>query len=196
MTLGPTLDDLDALVDEALARQPARDPLDILLDVGNDDVEAVEIDEGDFRALEEEWGVLIRLKERKDRLDALAKTAATDYDLQKRRMQRAMEAQGTRQFASTEGRGAGSMRREYRTKVTDEASFTSWVKDRHPELFSVNSQRRDSFIRDEFRDKGIAPVLEDGTPNPDFPPGLQVIEQDILAVRGVRPVNQEQQERT
>jgi len=192
VTGGLDLDDIDALTDAALI-PPPRDPLDILLDVaGNDDPAAVEIDEGDFRALEEEWAVLVRLRERKERLEGLADKAKIDYNLQRERMRRAMEAQGTRQFASAEGRGAGSLKREYRTRVVDDAAFAAWVAERHPELLSVNSQRRDSFVRDEYRDKGIAPTLEDGSPNPEFPPGLTVIEQDTLSVRGTRPVNQEQ----
>jgi hypothetical protein len=189
----PDLDDIDGLLDQAI-QPPARDPLDVLLDVaGNDDPAAIEIDEGDFRALEEEWAVLVRLRERKERLEGLADKASIDYNLQRDRMRRAMEAQGTRQFASAEGRGAGSLKREYRTKVVDDAAFSEWVAERHPELLSVNSQRRDSFVRDEYRDRGVAPTLEDGSPNPDFPPGLQVIEQDTLSVRGTRPVNQEPQ---
>lgn len=192
---GLCLDDIDALLDEAIRNpEPTRDPLDILLDASNDDVAAVEIDEGDFRALEEEWATLVRLRGRKERLTALADQASIDYNLQRDRMRRAMAAQGTRQFASSAGQGAGSLKREYRTSVTDEAAFTAWVRDRHPELFSVNSQRRDSFIRDQYRDRGIAPTLEDGSPNPDFPPGLRVTEQDVLSVRGVRPVTSEQQE--
>src|SRR5258706_2906041 len=119
------LDDIDALIDHALV-PPARDPLDILLDVaGNDDPAAIELDEGDFRALEEEWSVLTRLRERKDRLEDLAAKAKIDYNLQRERMRHAMEAQGTRQFASAEGRGAGSLKREYRTRVVDDAAFSA-----------------------------------------------------------------------
>jgi hypothetical protein len=180
------LDDIDL---DALTQPAERDPLDILLEVGGmDDPEAYEIDESDFAALEEEWARLMRLKERKDRLEGLAEKAAIDYSLQRDRMRRAMEAQGTRQFASAEGQGAGSLAREYRVKITNPQVFIGWVNERHPELLSVNSQTLGSFVRNEYRNKGVAPD------DPAFPPGVQVIEQQILRVRGTRPVQQEQEQ--
>lgn len=183
------IDDIDGLLAEAPAI-PERGALDVLLDLGNDDPAASEIDESDFHALEEEWDLLVRLKARSDKLADLADKAKIDYNLQRDRMKRAMEAQGTRQFSSSEGRGAGSLAREYRTSIEDPEAFMGWVNANHPELLTVNSQTRDSFVRNQFRDKGVAPD------DPSFPPGIRVIEQEVLRVRNVRPVQtqQEQQE--
>jgi hypothetical protein len=190
------IDDIDALIEQA-ATEPVpagHSALDVLLDIGNDDLAAIEIDDSDFLTLEEEWSLLTRLQARKEKLEDLAEKAKIDYNLQKSRMQRAMADQGTRQFASAEGRGAGSLAKEYRTAVQDPEVFDEWVRANHPELYSINAQTRDSFIRKQYRNRGILPTLEDGSPNPEFPPGLRVTEQDVLRVRGMRPPKQEQEQ--
>lgn len=169
-------------------RPKPRSPLDLLLEGSPDDVRAVDATDPDFRALEDEWRVLAILKERHDRLTKLLDEAKASYNAQKERMAAAMQAQGTRQYASTEGRGAGSLAHEYRTRVTDAQAFLQWVTETHPELLGVNAQRRDSFVRNQFRDQGISPD------DPAFPPGIEVVEQDVLRVRNVRAANQEEED--
>lgn len=159
-----------------------------ILDATNDDIDAVEADEGDLANLQEEFDTVARLTERKKELDAELSTVKQALAAQKDRMLNAMEAQGTKQFRSAVGDGSCTASERYDTTVTDAQSFLSWVQEAHPELLSVNSQARNKFIRENFRDRGI-PIESD-----EFPPGIQVTPRRNLMVRDIRSAGGKKQD--
>ncbi|MCI0669157.1 MAG: hypothetical protein L0Y64_01710 [Myxococcaceae bacterium] len=154
-----------------------RDPLDVLLE-GTEG--AVQPDDATLGALEEEFRVLANLRKRVDGLEGQLEEAKSHYNAQVERMQRAMQAQGTRQFKSGAGHGSCYLQEHFQTKVVDDTAFMEWVQGTHPELLTVNSQTRTSFIRKEYRDRGVAPDSD------TFPPGIAVEVHERLTVRGVK----------
>jgi len=142
-----------------------------------DDPEASEPSDTELGSLEEEFrrlDALDMLKQRlADQLDEVTKRLAA----QRERMLAAMDGQGTQQFRGLEGGGACFVRTEYTTDVRDPEAFMGWVKETHPELLTVNSQTRTSFIRRQYRDQGVP---ED---DPSFPPGIEVAVRRTLALR-------------
>lgn len=151
-----------------------------LLETGRDDAEAVEPSMDDLGTLEEEWQRVCALKEAKDLAEERLKEAKAAYLHQQNRMAGAMERQGIKQFRGSNGGGC-TISDVYSTRVTDEAAFRQWVDETHPELLTVNSRTRTSFVRNHYRDKGVAPG------DPAFPPGLEAEELHPLSVRGARP---------
>lgn len=145
-----------------------------------DDSEAVELPDGAMADLAEEFRVLRELRLRRDRLNAKAAAASKDYEEQRDRMASAMLLQGTKQFSDVNGQGACTQTTQYQTTVEDPQAFMEWVQERHPELLTVNAQTRTSFIRKEYRDKGV-PLDSD-----QFPPGIKVTERETLSVRGIK----------
>ena len=151
-----------------------------LLDGANDDVDSVEADEGDLANLQEEFDSVARLTDEKKRIEAKLSSVKQALAAQKDRMMNAMEAQGTKQFRSAVGDGSCTVTERYDTALTDAQAFMTWVQETHPELLTVNSQARNKFIRENFRDQGIA-VESD-----EFPPGIDVTPRRGLMVRDVK----------
>lgn len=151
-----------------------------MLDGTNDDTDAVEADEGDLANLQAEFDSVARLTERKKQLDAELTSVKQALQAQKLRMMDAMEAQGTKQFRSAAGDGSCTVTERYDTGVTDSQAFMTWVTEAHPELLTVNSQARNKFIRENFRDQGIDPESD------EFPPGIEVSPRRGLMVRDVK----------
>jgi len=156
------------------------DALKELLEGNTDDEEAVEAGAGELAVLEDEFGVVAALTRRKEELEGQLSKVNQQLAAQKQRMLDAMDAQGTAQFKSAGGPGACSPTTTFDTKVEDPATFMAWVQEFHPELLTVNSQTRSSFIRKEYRDKGVDPD------SPEFPPGIVASERRSLTVRGVK----------
>jgi len=151
-----------------------------LLAGADDDDRAVEPTDDDLGTLEYEWDKLERLGQACDAVEARLEVLNKDYNAQKERMLLAMKREGTRQFKGASG-GACVVATQYTTSVEDEARFMDWVKETHPELLTVHSQSRTSFIRKNYRDRGIP------TDDPAFPPGLKAGERESLQVRGIKP---------
>lgn len=151
-----------------------------ILDGTNDDPDAVEADEGDLANLQTEFDTVALLTEKKRKLEAQLDNVKKSLEAQKQRMMNAMEAQGTKQFRSALGDGSCTITERYDTVVTDPQSFIDWVQEAHPELLTVNSQVRNKFIRENFRDMGIDPE------SPEFPPGVQASPRRGLMVRDVK----------
>lgn len=151
-----------------------------LLDTGNDDVDAVEPDEGDLASLQTEFDSVARLTARKRELESELQNVSRALQAQKDRMLMAMEAQGTKQFRSALGDGSCTITERYDTTVEDPQTFLAWVTEAHPELLTVNSQTRNKFIRENYRDQGIDPD------SPEFPPGVQASPRRSLMVRDVK----------
>lgn len=174
--------DFGALVDEVDAGAgDEADVLAALLSPEDDDVEApIPLDDASLRSLEEEFGDVARLNEQKARQEKVLKDTKRELAAAKARMHRAMELQGTKQFRSTEGLGSCYFEERYDTTIVDDAAFSEWVREHHPELLTVHSQTRNRLIRTEFRDKGVAPD------SPDFPPGIAVTPRPGLGVRGAK----------
>lgn len=156
-----------------------------LLEGSEDDERAVEPTDDDLGTLEEEWQRLVAAREAHDRAAEREKVTKAALTAQKERMAAAMERQGTKQFRGSDG-GLCTVATTYTTAVEDEDAFLDWVRESHPELLSVHSQRRTKFIREEYRDRGVP---ED---DPSFPPGLKVGTIDTLQVRGARPSTEKQ----
>ena len=156
--------------------EPQPDVLDQLLD-GADGTEAAELTDEQLGSLHEEFEPVARLRAEKLRLEAQLKRVSAALEDHKRRMLSALEAQGTRQFRSADGSGQCYTQTRYNVRVTDPEPFMEWVQENHPELLSVNSQTLGSFVRKEYRDKGVA------TDSDQFPPGIEVKEQVSLMVR-------------
>lgn len=150
-----------------------------------DDPKAVEPTDDDYGTLEEEWQKLCALKHAHQRAEEREKETKAAYEAQRIRMRSAMTRQGTQQFRGANGGGC-SVTQTYTTALENEESFMAWVKETHPELLSVHSQTRTSFIRREYRDKGVA--IDD----PSFPPGLKAGTLEGLQVRGTRPPTETQ----
>lgn len=167
----------EAVEKEAPQEQP--DVLDQLLH-GEEDA-GQELSDEDLGSLEEEFDAVARLTKERDRLEAHLAEVKRDLAGQKDRMLRAMKAQGTRQFRSGSGVGQCYVQDNYSTAVEDPEAFMEWVRENHPEMLSVHSQTRTSFIRKEYRDKGVA--VDSDT----FPPGIAVKEYESLQVRDVKP---------
>lgn len=161
--------------------QPQQDVLSQLLESTDaDDPEAVVLDEQELGLLQDEFDALARLKERKDALEEQLDGVKKAYEAQRGRMLSAMKLQGTKQFRGADGQGGCTIQVRYETKVTDPEAFMEWVKEQHPELLTVNTNTRSSFIRKEFRDKGV-PAEAD-----EFPPGIEAKERDVLALTGAK----------
>lgn len=142
-----------------------------------DDTEAAEPTPQDLGALEEEFQVLRNLKRRKEDLKEELSIASAEYEAQRERMMDAMKAQGTSQFKGAAGEGSCSIGDRYDTTVVDNPAFMAWVQEVHPELLTVNTLTRHSFIRKEYKDQGI-PVDD-----PRFPPGIVAKDRPTLSVR-------------
>jgi hypothetical protein len=151
-----------------------------ILDGTNDDPDAVEADEGDLANLQGEFDSVARLTDRKKVLEAELSSVKQALAAQKDRMIDAMEKQGTKQFRSAAGDGSCTITERFDTKVNDDGAFIEWVQETHPELLTVNSQRRNKFIRENFRDQGIDPESD------EFPPGIEVSPRRGLMVRDVK----------
>jgi len=164
--------------------EPA-DIFDQLLEGTTDDERAVEPTDDDLGTLEEEWHRLCVMREASDAAEERAKETRAAYVAQRERMMSAMRRQGTKQFRGANGQ-ACSIAEIYTTSLEDEAKFMGWVKETHPELLTVHSKSRTKFIREQYRDRGVA--IDD----PSFPPGLKVGTVDNLTVRGIRPAAETQ----
>lgn len=151
-----------------------------LMEGTTEDQPPVELDDGDAATLEDSWNRLVALRRRRDNLKKQASDASAEYEAQRGRMAGMMEKQGTTQFRGADG-GSCSIADVYTTAIENEDAWMGWVRESHPELLSVHSQRRTSFIRQEYRDKGVP--IDD----PSFPPGLKAGTQPTLTVRGLRP---------
>jgi len=155
------------------------DPLAAMLSGATDDPAAHAPSDAELGTLEDEFRILAALREAKERAEEAAAEASLRYEAQKARMLAAMDAQGTAQFRSSTG-AAASVREVYTTTVEDEPAFLAWVRERHPELLSVHSQRRTAFIRSEYADRGVPET------DPNFPPGLKAGKMRTIQVRGVK----------
>lgn len=118
-------------------------------------------------SLEEEFQRLAALRDLRDALQARKSEVEKRYAAQVERMLQAMQDQGTRQFRSATGLGSCSIGDRYRAKIADRDAFMRWVQREAPELLTVHSQTLTKFVREEFRDKGVA---ED---NETFPAGVE-----------------------
>lgn len=146
---------------------------------GDDDEHATEPSDADLGTLEDEFNTLRELWLRRKRLKDQLKELEKEYAAQLARMGSAMKGQGTSQFRGAEGQGMCYEAEEYSTTVEDESAFAAWASEEAPELFSINAQTRDSFIRKNYRDKGVPPD------SPDFPPGLKVRERKVVRPKGL-----------
>lgn len=187
MTDETKLNDLAAALKLGLSIAPmsdapakAPDLFEQLLGGVADDDRAVEKTGDSAQTLEAEFAVIAALRSRKKRLEEELERVQGQLSDANQRMADAMALQGTRQFAGVEGQGSCHLATEYRVKVVDPAAFTAWADEHAPELYAINAKTRDGFIRRQYRDRGIAPD------SPDFPPGLEVKEVDVLRVRGAR----------
>lgn len=160
-----------------------------LMEGTTEEAPPVELDDDDSATLEQAWQKLVSLRRRRDELKEQASDASDAYEAQRGRMASLMQKQGTTQFRGADG-GSCSVSDVYTTAIEDEDKWMTWVKESHPELLSVHSQRRTSFIRREYRDKGIP--IDD----PSFPPGLKAGTQPTLSVRGIRPASEAQGAKT
>jgi hypothetical protein len=139
------------------------------------------VSDADLGSMESEFQVVALLTERKKELERQVSEVSAQLEAAKERMLAVMEAHGTTQFRSGAGLGSCFTQERFDTTVEDPGAFVAWVQERHPELLTVNSQTRNRFIREEFRDKGVAPDSD------AFPPGVKVTPRTQLAVRGARP---------
>jgi hypothetical protein len=165
-----------------------RDVLAELL-AGTDDPVAEQrekIDDSDAASLAENFRTVAALTKRKAELEEQLDRVSKALTAAKWRQLEMMETQGTTQFRDSSGQGSCFVQERFDTEVTDPDAFQAWADERHPELFSINSQTRNKFIRENYRDKGVAPD------SPDFPPGIKVSPQKQLAVRGARPKKEKQ----
>jgi hypothetical protein len=144
-----------------------------------DDPEAVEPSDAELATLEEEFVVVRKLRAKKAWLKEKLSAVQEQLTAQEQRMLNAMDREGTSQFRGVTG-DACHIAMEYTTTIEDEVAFLKWVKEHAEELFSVNAQTRTSFVRREYRDKGVA--IDD----PRFPSGLKVGERRSLRVRAAR----------
>lgn len=161
-------------------KESSSDVLEALLHGSTDDDDAVEADAGELANLQSEFDAVAALTRRKQELESELSKVSQALEAQKGRMLEAMEAQGTRQFRSVTGDGACTITERFDTTLDDPQAFISWVKEAHPDLLTVHSQTRNKFIREEYRDQGIAPD------SPEFPPGVVVTPRRGLMVRNVR----------
>lgn len=174
-----TEDSFGFIAPEVLPDAPDVEPEEVdpfkELEAEDEDEEAPEGET--FENLEEEYRVLASLKRRRDSLKASHSEASADYEAHRRRMQRAMGAQGTRQFRSTTvERGSCNFSSAYSAKIIDPVAFMAWAKENASELLSVNAQTLSKHLREQFRNRGVPPD------DPSFPPGLEVKERDTLTV--------------
>lgn len=167
----------------AEAGEPAADadPFEQLEEALEQPEETPEDEEGpegeEFQNLEEEYRVLAALKREVERRKASHSEAVSEYEAHRKRMMRAMKAQGTRQFRSTAmERGACHFKGVYSAKIKDPSLFIPWAKQNCEEILTVNAQTLSSHIRRHYRDRGVPPGDE------SFPPGLEVKEFDTLQV--------------
>lgn len=176
--------DFGALVEEAEAGAGAdRDVLGALLDATDDDPDAERrqaLADADITDLGSEFDTIAALTRRRDELQGRLDEVKRDLEAAKGRMLDAMETQGTSQFRSAEGLGSCYVQERFDTTLDDPDAFMEWVKERAPELLSVNAQTRNKYVRVEFRDKGVDP--DSG----EFPPGVKVTPRKQLAVRGAK----------
>ena len=163
--------------------ETAGDVLTTLLESSGDDEEATEADSGELANLQGEFDSVAVLNRKKQALEAELKLVSSALQAQKERMMDAMEAQGTKQFRSVTGEGSCTVTERYDTTLNDPQQFIDWVKESHPELLVVHSQTRNKFIRENYRDEGIA------ADDPSFPPGVDVTPRRGLMVRGTRSDN-------
>lgn len=154
------------------------DVLAELLSGGEDDATAVELGEGELGALHQEFESIAALTLRKAQLEEELSDVSAALQAQKDRMKGAMKGHGTSQFKGDDGAGC-TIQVQFDTKLEDPQAFMEWVKERHPELLVVHSQTRTKFIRENFRDQGVAPD------SPEWPPGITASERESLVVRGV-----------
>lgn len=142
--------------------------------------ETTELDDKALGALDDEFRVLAQLKAEESRLDARLSEVKRDLAAQRQRMLDAMELQGTKQFRGAQDEGSCHIAEEYTTTLENPQRFMDWVKEQAPELLTVNSRSRTSFIRREYRDKGV-PVDSD-----TFPPGVSADVRKVLRLRSPR----------
>lgn len=152
-----------------------------LLGGENDDPEAHEASDEELGALENEFGSVLLLRSQKAALKEKLSTINVELEAQEMRMLEAMDGQGTKQFKGSDGGGC-SITETYTTALdsANPAGFLEWAKEHAEELLDVQSQRRTTFIRTEYEDKGIP------TDDPRFPPGLKVGTRRRLQVRSPR----------
>ena len=165
------------------ARGEDRDVLAALLGTADDAAaqQRDQLSDADLGSMESEFQVVAVLSDRKKDLEAELKEISSQLDAAKERMRAVMDAHGTTQFRSGAGLGSCFVQERFDTTLEDPAAFVAWISERHPELLTVNSQTRNRLIREEYRDKGVAPDSE------EFPPGIKVTPRPQLAVRGARP---------
>lgn len=164
------------------AKQPeAKDPFaELTKRAAKTEAEEAEAEEA-YESLEAEFERLASLRRRRDEAKAVASDASADYEAQRWRMGRALEAQGTKQFKSAQGLGSASRSEQYTAKIVDPATFIPWAKSNCPEILTVNSQTLVRFVRENFRDKGVP--LDDAS----FPPGIETGERANVTVTIPKP---------
>jgi hypothetical protein len=166
----------DALPNEPAPEEVAADPFAQLEAPAQEEVET-EAEAEVFDSLEEEYRILVSLRQQRDRLKQRHSEASGEYEAQRGRMMRAMEAQGTKQFKSAAvEKGSCHFNSSYGVSIADHTEFIPWVKEHAEELLSVNSRTLTKYIREQFKNRGVPPE------DPSFPPGLKVSEHDTLTV--------------
>lgn len=154
----------------------------MLTDVGGSDgTDDAELGVNELGVLEDEFADVVVLRRRKAELKERLSVVQGELEAQESRMKEALKLQGTTAFKSATGDGTScTFSERYDTKVTDPQALIDWFMEHHPEMLSVNSQARTSFIKKNYADKGID---ED---DDSFPDGIEVTSKEILTVRGVK----------
>jgi len=130
-----------------------------------------------FQNLEDEYRILLGLRRRREELKEALKVVSAEYEAQRQRMQRAMQAQGTRQFKSTTvTKGGCHFSSVYAVKILEPTTFIPWAKEHCEEILTVNSATLARHVREQYKNRGVPPE------DPSFPPGLEVSEHDTLTV--------------
>lgn len=158
------------------------DVLDSLLSTEDDpDSQREELSNEELGSLQDEFDRVARLDRKRKAMEDALSDMKRDLQAAKDRMLQVMKQQGTSQFKSGDGLGSCYVQERFDTTVDDPDAFLGWVRQECPELLTVHSQTRNSFIRREFRDKGVDPESD------EFPPGIKVTPREQLAIRGAKP---------